>query len=59
MTREEAVRIVEEKLSVNLQEAENIIDKAVSGGEITPEVTVDTWIEQRFLPNLVFIDERG
>ena len=59
MTREEAVRIVEEKLSVNLQEAENIIDKAVSGGEITREVTFDTWIEKRFLPNLVFIDERG
>ncbi len=51
--------IIKDKLSVNLKEAANIIDKAVAGGEITPDDNFGDWIEKRFLPNLVFIDERA
>lgn len=59
MTKEEAVGIIKEKLSIDSLEAENIIDKAIAGGEINSEVTLDDWINKRFLPNLVFIDEKG
>lgn len=59
MTKEESVGIIKEKLSIDSLEAENIIDKAIAGGEINSEVTFDDWINKRFLPNLVFIDEKG
>lgn len=59
MTKEEAINIIEGKLSVDLKEATNIIDKAVVGGEINPDDNFGDWIEKRFLPNLVFIDEKG
>lgn len=59
MTKEEAVGIIKEKLSIDSLEAENIIEKAITGGEINSEVTLDDWINKRFLPNLVFIDEKG
>ncbi len=39
MKKEEAINIIKEKLSVDLKEAVNIIDKAIAGGEITPDVT--------------------
>lgn len=59
MTKEEAAEIIKEKLSIDSLEAENIIDKAIAGGEINSQVTFDDWINKRFLPNLVFIDEKG
>src|SRR3989338_9504742 len=59
MNKEDAVKIIKEKLSVELKEAVNIIDKAIAGGEIAPDDDFDDWINKRFLPNLVFIDEKG
>lgn len=48
-----------EKLQVDLKEAEKILEKSIAGGEITEEFTAKQWLEQRFLPNVVFIDEDG
>lgn len=59
MTKAKAVNLIKEKLSVSSKEAENIIDKAITGGEIVSDNTIEHWIEKRFLPNLVFIDEKG
>lgn len=57
MTKEEAVKIVAEKLSISEIEAMLIIDKAEMGGEI--KTTIDNWLEERFLPNVVSIGEDG
>ena len=46
-------------MKINLKEAENIIDKAVSGGEIGNAASFEDWINKRLLPNLLFIDEKG
>ncbi|KKW39423.1 MAG: hypothetical protein UY89_C0023G0007 [Parcubacteria group bacterium GW2011_GWA1_54_9] len=46
------------RLSTNEAEAEMIVAKAIAGGE-TSEVNISEWYEQRFLPNLVLIDEDG
>lgn len=59
MTEEDAVTIVKDKLNVDSKEANIIIGKAVDGGEITEDIPFEDWIEKRFLPNLVFIDEDG
>jgi len=48
-----------EKIGVDKDEANKIVLKAVAGGEITPSLLPDEWLEKRFLPNCVFIDEEG
>ena len=40
------------------QEALKILEKAVAGGEITG-IGIEEWFHERFVPNLVFIDEEG
>ncbi|MHB8710192.1 MAG: hypothetical protein ACYC6X_01405 [Minisyncoccota bacterium] len=49
---------ISKRLSIEGAEAEMIVAKAIAGGE-TSEVDVSDWYEQRFLPNLVLIDEDG
>jgi len=49
-------RIVE-KLHVSETEAELILKKAIAGGEVASKANVDDWIDQRLLPNCVFINE--
>jgi hypothetical protein len=57
MEREQAIKTISNELRVNFAEAERILDKAVAGGEVGCDF--DEWINQRFLPNVVFIDENG
>ncbi len=58
MTREEIIQKVSSHLSTDVVEAEMIIDKAIIGGETTEE-ELESWLNNRFLPNVVFIDEDG
>lgn len=53
------VQILSQQLHISSEEAEIIINKAVAGGEITGSFGVKDWLEQRFLPNCVFINEDG
>jgi hypothetical protein len=46
-------------LSISEQEATTIFEKAKLGGEITSTVDEVQWFEERFKPNIVFIDEVG
>jgi len=57
MEREQAIKTISNELCVNFAEAERILDKAVAGGEVGCDF--DEWINRRFLPNVVFIDENG
>ncbi|MFH1855902.1 MAG: hypothetical protein ABH836_01570 [Candidatus Omnitrophota bacterium] len=59
MKKLEAVNIIKEKLNTDLKEAEMILDKAVAGGEIFDANGIEDWLNERFLPNLIFIDEEG
>ena len=61
MTKEEALVIMTEvanRLSVTEEEAVVIITKAEEGGEFSSE-DFHTWFAERFIPNLVFIDQAG
>jgi len=49
---------ISERLLIGDAEAEMIVAKAVAGGEASEE-NISEWYEQRFLPNLVLIDEDG
>ena len=59
MKKNEAVNTIREKLDTDSKEAEMIIDKAIAGGEISDNTSIEDWINKRFLPNLIFIDEKG
>ncbi|MBK8433799.1 MAG: hypothetical protein IPL28_22045 [Chloroflexi bacterium] len=39
-------------------DATKIVEKAIAGGECT-KFTLEQWLEERFLPNCVHIDEEG
>jgi hypothetical protein len=43
----------------SIDEAIKIIEKAVAGKEIKKELNLERWFQDRFKPNLVFIDEKG
>lgn len=49
-------RIIE-LLNVTDKDAELIINKALSGGEVTDEASILKWVDERLVPNCVFIDE--
>jgi hypothetical protein len=59
MTVEQAVEIICEKLNIEGEEAILILEKAILGGEFTDVEDLDKWLNERFLPNIVFIDENG
>ena len=59
METNNAVKIIKEKLNITTDDAERIIEKSSSGGEITDTFGLSDWLNKRFLPNLVFIDETG
>lgn len=50
---------MQEKIGVTAGEAGKIIEKAEVGGEISDKVSADVWLEKRFLPNCVLVDEEG
>jgi len=53
------VASIAELLSTDEKEAEMILAKAKSGGEINTKMSESDWFEKRFKPNIVFIDEEG
>jgi hypothetical protein len=57
MERGQVIEAISNRLRVKLPDAEKIFDKAQIGGEVCDGAKV--WFEQRFRPNLVFIDEDG
>ena len=59
MPHTNTIEILTQTLKVSVKEAEVIINKAIAGGEVNSANELDTWLEQRFLPNCVFIDEEG
>jgi hypothetical protein len=59
MNKEEAVKIIKENLDTDFKEAQMILEKAAAGGEISQDISIKDWIDKRFLPNLLFIDEKG
>jgi hypothetical protein len=59
MSKEEAVQSIIYKLNMDPQEAEKLVDKAIVGGEIGDDEELETWLNERLLPNVVTIDEEG
>lgn len=53
------VRKITDHLNIPEKEAELILEKACTGGEISPAVSEEDWFENRFKPNTVLIDEEG
>lgn len=53
------VEKIQQALDVSKEEANKILLKAIAGGEIKNEKEADEWLNERFLPNCVFIDEEG
>lgn len=50
---------ISDLLNIPTDESEKILTKAISGSEITDSFNEKDWFEQRFKPNVVFIDETG
>ncbi|MFQ5485183.1 MAG: hypothetical protein ACE5DO_07600 [Desulfobacterales bacterium] len=46
-------------MGIETGEADKLIEKAIIGGEIAGETKIDEWLEERFFPNCVLIDEPG
>lgn len=59
MKKEEAIHIIKEKLNTDEKEATLIVDKAIAGKEINDNTILEDWLNKRFLPNIIFIDEKG
>lgn len=59
MNIEKATDIIREKLDIDISDAEKIIEKAHTGGEITKDLDLEQWLNKRFLVNCVLIDELG
>jgi len=59
MEKNEAAKLVADKLDLIQNEADMIIDKAEKGGEFSDAQDLKTWVDKRFLPNCVSIDETG
>jgi len=55
----EVAEIIKEKLSIDEPDAMRIVEKAITGREITDGFGFEKWLRERFLPNCVFIDEEG
>ena len=53
------ISLISDLLNIEQKEAEIILEKAKSGGEISVEMPEEVWFENRFKPSIVFIDEDG
>lgn len=49
--------IMRDKLSISEKDADNFINKAIDGGEITNYFPMKNWFKQRFQPNCILIHE--
>jgi len=59
MSNEKIIKDISQKIAVEENEAELIFEKAESGGEINAETSPEKWLTERFLPNVVEINEEG
>lgn len=59
MEVEGAKKIIVDALGVCETEANTIIEKSILGGEINEDVNLEKWVNERFIPNTVLIDEMG
>jgi hypothetical protein len=59
MNKTEATLTLSKNLQIEEAEAETIIKKAEAGKEFSNDSELETWLNERFLPNVVFIDETG
>lgn len=59
MSRDTAIKQINKTLGIDTEEADRLIEKAICGGEIVNEAKIDDWLNERFLPNSVLIDEAG
>lgn len=59
MSRDTAIKKINKELGIESDEADKLIEKAIIGGEISNEGKIDEWLENRFFPNCVLIDEAG
>lgn len=58
MAKTEIILKVATLISVDEKEAEMIVEKAIKGKETTKD-DLEKWFNERFVPNVVFIDEDG
>jgi len=49
--------ILHDKLRISNKEADNFLNKAKEGGEITERFSFENWFKDRFSPNCILIDE--
>ena len=59
MTYETAIEKIKKTLGIEEDEVKKILEKAIAGGEFVDESDLKVWLEQRFLPNCILIDEIG
>lgn len=59
MTQEQVIDKIKDHLTVSVEEAGKIFEKALAGQEITKNSDFEAWLTERFIPNCVFIDEEG
>lgn len=59
MSKQSIIKQIEDSLSIDKKTAETIYNKALIGGEFSNPDDASEWLNQRFLPNIVWIDEAG
>jgi hypothetical protein len=59
MKIEAVQKVICENLNISEIEALKILEKAKAGQEFIDDSDVEEWLEERFLPNIVLIDENG
>ena len=59
MTNQIAIEKIKITLGIEEDEVKKILEKAIAGGEFVDESDLKVWLEQRFLPNCILIDEIG
>jgi len=59
MHKAEVQKIIAQKLKIPEEEAGVIVDKAEAGQEFFDDASLEIWLNKRFLPNIVLIDETG
>jgi hypothetical protein len=57
--RDNVTEIISKNLNIDNLTATLILEKAELGGEINSRYDFEKWLNERFLPNCVFIDENG
>ena len=59
MNTEDAALLISERFSIPVGDALKVVEKSFAGGEFGDAISVESWLEERFFPNCVSIDEDG